>query len=285
MLRRLAVTTAVIAALVAVAGPKLVRRTLRPPLMPIPHTPDDLGLAAEDVWLRSPTGTRVHAWFMASQDRAPAVIVMHGWTANAGLMLPLAAPLRAAGFHTLFLDGRGHGLSEPDEFAGAAQFAEDIEAALDWLLEDPRVESVGVLGHSAGASAALLAASRRDEIAAVVAVSAVADPRLIRWGMIPPGTQHALMSYIARRTGYEVDELVPLNRMSHIAAPVLIVHGEQDRIVPVHHAHLLADAERRVELLLLPDADHTSLEKFAPSQPAVIGFLGRHLAARSPAGT
>ena len=276
-------TLAAAATLVVVAGPLLMRRTLRPPPMPIPHTPDDLGLPAEDVWLQSPTGTRVHAWFLASEEKAPTVIVMHGWTANAGLMLPLAAPLQAAGFHTLFLDGRGHGLSEPDEFTGAAQFAEDIEAALDWLLEDPRVEGVGVLGHSAGGSAALLAASRRGEIAAVVAVSAVADPRLIRWGWIPPGTQRALMSYMARRSGYEVDELIPINRMSDIEASVLIVHGEQDQIVPVHHAHLLADSDRRIELLLLPDADHTSLEKFAPAQPAVVGFFGRHLAARSPA--
>ena len=257
--------------------PRLASRTLRPPLLPIPATPGDLDLPFEQIWLQSPTGTRVHAWFIPAELTGPAVIVMHGWTANSGLMLPLAQPLRDAGFNVLFIDGRGHGYSEPDEFMGSLQFSEDIEAGLELLRADDRVTTLGILGHSAGGSAAILAASRQPDVQAVVAVAAVADPRLIRWGWLPQRTQEAFLQYVSRRTGYRTEEIIPTSRISHIRAPILLIHGELDEIVPIQHSRLLAEAATDADLLILPEGDHSSLEKFAPAGPRLIEFFRRHL--------
>lgn len=259
--------------------PRLATKKLKPPLLPVPATPDDLDLPHEQIWLRSPTGTRVHAWFIPSQQTGPAVVVMHGWTANSGWMLPMAGPLRTAGFHVLFIDGRGHGFSEPDEFTGALQFSEDIEAGLDWLRSDPRVTTLGVLGHSAGGSAAILAASRRRYVGAVVAAAAVADPRLIRWGWLPQGTQEAFMRYVSRRTGYRTEEMIPTERIPLIRAPILLIHGEADDMVPVRHSRLLGEAALDAELLILPEGDHSSIDKFAPAGPRVVEFFRQHLMA------
>jgi pimeloyl-ACP methyl ester carboxylesterase len=278
-LPRAVVVTGAIAGLMA-AAPKLLTRALRPEPRPMPHTPDKLGLPAEQITLESRTGTRLHAWFIPAEGRAPAVIVMHGWTANASLMLPLGVPLRRLGLHLLFLDGRGHGLSEPDELTGAPQFAEDIEAALDWLAQDPRVEAAAVLGHSAGATAAILAASRRPEVAAVVSVAAIADPRAIRWGRLPKALPPLLMRYLAWRTGYELSEIIPLERAAHVRAPMLLIHGDADEVVPVEHAHQLAERADRAELLVVPGAGHASLEAFESTGPAVGEFLSRHLLGR-----
>ena len=71
--------------------PEILKRTLAPPQRAQPHTPADLGLPEEEVTLTSAGGTELKAWFLPVGGKAPAVVVLHGWGANASLMLPLAS--------------------------------------------------------------------------------------------------------------------------------------------------------------------------------------------------
>jgi pimeloyl-ACP methyl ester carboxylesterase len=71
--------------------------------------------------------------------------------------------------------------------------------------------------------------------------------------------------------------LIPLNRIGDISAPILLVHGERDMVVGIHHFHRLAAARPDAETLLITDAGHTSMEGFAPAVTPVIGFLRRSL--------
>ena len=150
----------VLAAGMAKLAPEVLKRTMAPPQRPQPHTPRDLGLPEVEVELLSVTGTDLRGWLIPVGRPAPAVVVLHGWGANASLMLPLAAPLHAAGFHALFLDARNHGRSEHDDFSSMPRFAEDLEVALTWLAARDEVTRIGVIGHSVGAGAALLVGSR-----------------------------------------------------------------------------------------------------------------------------
>jgi 3-oxoadipate enol-lactonase len=69
--------------------------------------------------------------------------------------------------------------------------------------------------------------------------------------------------------GYSVEK-----RVAQIVAPTLIVHGAQDRIVPVKNAHLLAARIPNAKLVILPSAGHAcmidSAEEF---NRAVVEFL------------
>lgn len=58
------------------------------------------------------------------------------------------------------------------------RFAEDLEHGLDWLLQQPDVDPrrLFLSGHSVGAAAALLVASRREGLAGVVSIAAFANP-------------------------------------------------------------------------------------------------------------
>ena len=115
-------------------------------------------------------GRRLHAWWIPTVAGAPALVVMHGWGGNAEMMLPLAGPLHRAGYALLLVDARCHGRSDDDSLPRCHVSPEDIEAALDWLAGQPDVDParLGVIGHSVGAGAALLAASRRPTLRAVV---------------------------------------------------------------------------------------------------------------------
>jgi pimeloyl-ACP methyl ester carboxylesterase len=67
-----------------------------------------------------------------------------------------------------------------------------------------------------------------------------------------------------------------LERLSAIAAPTLVVAGEQDTVTPVYHARAVAERipSARLELLRGPGSSHAvGLERASEFVPLVLGFL------------
>jgi alpha-beta hydrolase superfamily lysophospholipase len=262
--------------------PEILKRTLAPPQREQPHTPADLGLPEEEVTLTSAGGTELRAWFLPVGGKAPTVVVLHGWGANASLMLPLAPHLHRAGFHALFLDARNHGRSEHDDFVSMPRFAEDLGVAIEWLRGRQDVSSIGVIGHSVGAGAAILAASRSDQINAVVSVAAFAHPgEAMAEGPpfvhFPAPVQRSLFRTMERTMGFRFDDIAPRERVGLIDAPVMLVHGEAYTTVTTRHFDDLVERAPEAETLLVEGADHASLEAFEPQIHRILGFLAQHL--------
>jgi pimeloyl-ACP methyl ester carboxylesterase len=235
------------------------------------------------VTLQSINGTDLHAWFIPVSGRAPAVIVMHGWGANASLMLPLAPHLHRAGMHALFLDARNHGRSEHDDFVSMPRFSEDLEVAIEWMHELEDIASIGVIGHSVGAGAALLVGSRRDDLAAVVSVSAFAHPGEIMsagppLNRMPIPMRQGLIRTMEKTIGARFDEIAPRATIGGVSAPLMLVHGEADDVVPVENMRELAALAPGARTLVVPGADHSSLDAFEPHVGAILAFLSEHLA-------
>lgn len=243
-------------------------------------TPGDLGLSAEQVWLESKSGTRLHGWFMPVAGSAPAVLVVHGWGGSASLMLPFAPELHRAGLHSFFLDVRNHGLSEPDRFVSMPRFADDLEMAFDWLSKRPEVTTVGVIGHSVGAGAAIFSASRGRAPDAVVSVAAPADPGdLMRELMVrlPRPLLGVALAVVQRIIGARFEDFAPRHRIPLVESPLLLVHGDADSVVPVASLYELAAAQPQAEVLVVMDGGHSDLERFTPHFGEITGFLSRHL--------
>jgi len=269
------------------AVPRVMKRTFAPPRRDATRTPGDLGLPEEQVWLDSVNGTRLHGWFISVEGAAPAVVVLHGWGGNAGLMLPLSPHLHRSGFHALFLDARNHGISEHDSFVSMPRFAEDLEVAAAWLRARRDVTSVGVIGHSVGAGAAILSASRGDQFEAVVSVSSFAHPgEMMREQMtsIPKPLLVLVLGVMQRIIGHRFDDFAPRNRIALVDAPVMLVHGDADPVVPIESLYELAAAHPGAELLVVPDGGHSDLTPFEPHMSEITDFLNRHLRNRSKKG-
>jgi 3-oxoadipate enol-lactonase len=99
----------------------------------------------------------------------PPVVLLHGLTCNASYWLrvvPLLDGLRA-----IALDFGGHGLSEHRDSYGYADYQRDLL----WLLDEVGLDRVAVAGHSLGGYVALLAATRSDRIASVLAIDVKSD--------------------------------------------------------------------------------------------------------------
>lgn len=259
---------------------RLIRASLAVPRVRETGVPDGLPWRA----LRIPTrrGKTLFGWFIPAGPAAPALAVVHGWGGNAEMMLPLAKPLHAAGYALLFFDARSHGRSDADSFASLPRFAEDLEQAVDWLQGQGEVDArrVGVVGHSVGAGAALLLASRRPDLAAVVSLAAFAHPAGImrRWLKLkgipywPLGAY--ILYYVQHVIGHRFDDIAPCRTIRAAHCPVLLAHGIEDQMVPVSEAHEIYANRRdgRVHLLLMPGS-HDEYGEIDRHIATVIDFL------------
>lgn len=262
------------------AAPRVLKVVFAPPQRDATQTPADLGLPEEQVWLNSVSGKRMHGWFIPVDGLAPAVVVLHGWGSNASLMLPLASHLPQAGFHALFLDARNHGLSEHDRFTSMPRFAEDLDVAVGWLRDQSKVTTVGVIAHSVGAGAAILSAARGDTLCAVVSVSAPAHPgNMMREQMnrMPKPVVALILAAIQRTIGSRFEAFAPRNRIGLVTAPVMLVHGSADQVVPIGNVYELSAAHPNAEVLVVPGGGHSDLEPFLHHAEEITDFLERHL--------
>lgn len=247
-------------------------------------SPADLGLPHEEVRIAAVDGKRLFAWWLPSADAtAPCVVLMHGWGGNAELMLPLAQPLHAAGLNVLLPDARNHGRSAAASYSSMPRFAEDVGAAVDWLrTRIPPPNAIVLLGHSVGAAAVLLEASRRRDIAAVISIAAFAHPewmmrrQLARLGL-PAPLVDGVLRYVEWVIGHRYDDIAPVNTIRRVGCPVLLVHGRADDTVPATDALAIRGdpGSGAVELLLIDGAGHNSVDMIEHHADRLLAFLRR----------
>lgn len=260
-----------------------VWRGFRAPRMAVTASPADFGLSFREVEVPTVNDKRLAGWLVPAADGAPLVVMMHGWGANAETLLPLAAALHGHGFAALLLDARSHGRSDGDSFSSMPRFAEDIEAALHWL--GPRHGKIVLLGHSVGGAAALLAASRRDDVAAVVSLSAFDHPeRVMRTYLSRAHVPFRpfgwlVCRYVEHIIGHRFDAIAPVSTVGHVRCPVLVGHGTDDTMVAADAAHAIATAAHgRAELALLAGTGHEGPADYAALAAILADFLDRALA-------
>lgn len=263
-----------------------------PPIL----APDALGLQYLDVAVPTVGGVALPGWFIpAGPDRAPGVVLVHGWESARDRALPFAQFLGAAGFHTLVFDVRGHGGNAAESRPlGVGEFADDAAAAARWLAARSEVTRIALLGHSMGGAGALLAAAAEPAVSAVVAVAAPADPvrltrQTFRLAELPiPGPVAWPLAWLATRAllrprGRTVASVSASEAVKRIAVPALLVHGDEDRVVPVSHLARLAAIRRAArpravtQTLVIHEGRHSWQYESVMFRSAVARFLAASL--------
>jgi pimeloyl-ACP methyl ester carboxylesterase len=197
-------------------------------------------------------------------------------------MLPLAVPFHTAGLNVLLLDARNHGRSDSASFSSLPRFAEDIGAAINWVKtrNAAPADRIALLGHSVGAGAALLEASRRNDISAVISISAFAHPewmmrRYLARLRIPRFVATWIIRYVELVIAHRYDDIAPMNTACQVTCPVLLVHGKADTTVPVTDAITIHDNcdGNCPELILMDAVGHSSVETVHEHVHDLLAFL------------
>jgi uncharacterized protein len=214
---------------------------------------------AEDVTFETPDGLRLAGWFVPAPpgDRVgrarPAVLVCNGNGGDRSMRAPLAAALARMGLAVLLFDYRGYGGNpgHPTEEGLAA----DARAALGYLAGRPEVDPERVIyfGESLGAAVALRLATERPP-AALVLRSPFAS-------LAEVGRRHYPVLPVSLLLRDRYDSAALAGRLD---APLLVVAGGRDQIVPASHSRRLFDAAPQPKrLVVLDGADHNDDELLA----------------------
>jgi fermentation-respiration switch protein FrsA (DUF1100 family) len=223
-------------------------------------TPETFGLAYEEVRFKTADGTVLFGWFLPAQGNAAGTIMfLHGNAENISTHVSAVAWLPPRGFNVLLVDYRGYGASAGrPSLAGAQQ---DIDAAMQMLLARSDVDTnrIVVYGQSLGGALAaynVAYSQYRGHVRALVIESAFSSYTGITREKLAATWLTWPFQWLASLT---VDETFsPLPAMKLISPiPLLVIHGDQDAIVPIRHGQRLYDsALDPKQLWVIPGAGH-----------------------------
>ena len=228
------------------------------------RTPSDIGVEYEDVSFSSLDGTQLHGWFLPASGPARATIVFfHGNAENISSHVGAVFWLPAQGYNVFVWDYRGFGKSEGKPDIRGVNC--DAQAALDYVASRNDVDPARLIlfGQSIGAAIALYsAATTKLPIRAVVAESAFTSyPAIMREKM-----SESLLTWPLQWLSVAVtSQYDPLKAIKAIHVHVLLIHGDRDNIIPIHHAReLYAVANQPRQLWIVKGGGHISA--FAPNR-------------------
>lgn len=255
-MRRAAAALAVMSALALAGCNSLIYPAPQRDGNPVPGDVRALTLVASD-------GVPVHALACAGPDAdAPVIVYFHGNGNVAGDGLPLARYVTQRGPSMLLVEYRGYGASVKAGTPSEDGLYADAEAALVHLAgEGVASERVVLWGYSLGSAVAAEMALRGHGTRLVLqapftSVVAVGEARF-PW---------APVSWLLS------DRFDTGSKAARIALPTLIVHGEDDEIVPFEMGKALAGEIPGATLLRVPGMNHAGGKQFRWVLDRVVAF-------------
>lgn len=273
----LAAGGAAVAGLGAVAGAHQISGPRRP-WPGYRFTPHEVGIAFEEVAFTAADGTRIAGWWLDQRNTAPpeldqpdnvpgngrTVIVCHGHRGSMADMLGIGPALWRAGNNVLLFDFRGNGDSGDGRQSLAHHEQLDLRAAIDWVVARRPGDRLAVMGFSMGAAVAAMVGPTDERVEALVLDSPFADMLDVvrttgrRWHL-PAFPLLAMVDRVTGwRHGYRFADVRPVDVIGRFAPrPLLLLHGDADRVIPLEHARRMLDAAGEPkQLVVFPGADH-----------------------------
>jgi fermentation-respiration switch protein FrsA (DUF1100 family) len=244
-------------------------------------TPDAIGLPYQDVYFPGEGGHMLHAWWLPAKGMAAGtVLFLHGNAENISTHIASVYWLPAQHYNVLLLDYRGYGRSQGEpSIAGAL---EDINSAMKHLLQraDVDPERIVVLGQSLGGALSIYYVAHspyRHNIKALIVESSFTSYRHIAreklalfwlsWPLQWPLSFTVDDSYSPL---YVVDQISPI--------PLLLIHGDKDKVAPLQHGQALFDAARQPkEFWLVSGGGHIEAFRRKVYQEKLVQYLQRVL--------
>jgi hypothetical protein len=243
----------------------LQRHLLYFPDVTRPELGDLAALGVREITLKTADGLSLLSWFLAPREGHPVIAYFHGNGGHIGYRAERLRWFARNGYGVLMAEYRGYG-GNPGTPSEAGLIA-DGAAALDFLgAEGTTPNRVVIYGESLGSGVAVPLAAGRNVASLILEApfTSVAEVAQHHYPFIPA-------SALVR------DRFDSLAKIGQVTAPILVLHGERDRVVPLRFGRALFDAAPEPkELWLAREAGHEDLVRYGALE-AVLDFLRRRV--------
>lgn len=218
---------------------------------PVRVEPAAAGLKqAVEEMVETPDGEKIILWHIAPEKQKPVILYFHG---NGGSLAGRAArfaALTADGLGLVALSYRGYGGStgRPSE----AGLMADAMAAYQFAAARYMPARIVVWGESLGTGVGV-ALAQKNPVAKIILeapFTSAADVAATVYPFVP-------VRYLMK------DQFRSDERIGNVKAPVLVLHGERDNVVPIRFGERLYEAIKSPKRFVrFPEGGHEGLEKF-----------------------
>jgi len=208
-------------------------------------------------------GLELTLWYLPPPVDGPVVIVFHGNAGTWADRAPLGTALAGLGSGVVLASYRGYGGNpgSPSEEG----LARDAQAAWDFVAQQWPNHQVVLFGESLGAAVAVELATNQVPAAVVLRspFTSLPDIARVHYPFLPAGV---LLQ----------DRFPSIDRIESVTAPLLVVAGSEDSIVPASQSLALYErANQPKQLVTIEGADHNDFDLAAG--PSLINAVERFL--------
>jgi uncharacterized protein len=219
------------------------------------------------------TGRQLTFFAAAPRNTMPVVVFFHGNNSDAALQTPLLSEFTALGFGAVSAEYPGYGGNQDRSTEASLLAAARLQVA--WAAERWPSSRMVLWGESlgTGVAVAMAAEGHGDGLILDAPYTSISGLAKLRFPWLP------------------VDLLLnsrfdSLSRMRNITVPVLVMHGGQDRVIPVTDGKLIAGAAPCLAAgVFVSEAWHTAYgtDPSHRAKRAVMAFLETVAAGHRPA--
>ena len=209
-------------------------------------------------------GKTVQCWKMGD---GPAILFVHGWNGRGIQFHHYFDRLTQAGYSAVIFDAPAHGESQGPTTNGF-EFAETVRALLN---PDNGLDIQGIIAHSLGAAAVIMALARQEYCPDAVLIAPPLNLRKILFDSfenagIPEIIYKTMISELEDNLGYDFKKDDPHLVVSNIQSEFLIVHDREDHTVPYEVSREVSEKSSNVTLHTTKGLGH----KLILNDPSVI---------------
>jgi len=232
-------------------------------------SPNNIGLNYEEVSLATRDSEILHGWYITATNPVGVVLFFHGNAGNISHRLDSIEIFQELDLDVLIIDYRGYGQSSGKTSERGTYI--DAQTAWDYLVNKRGVApgKIVIFGRSLGGAVASWLASRTKP-GAVILESCFTSGVDMGNRLYP-----FLPVRLITRLKYPVKEYV-----KHVSSPLLIIHSQQDEIIPFDMGQSIFAAAPEPKEMLVISGDHNGgfLLNRIQYLAAIGKFLDRHLA-------
>lgn len=205
----------------------------------------------QEVSFKARDGETIVAWWFPAENPRATLLFSHGNGGDITIRSDFANKLRNEGYSVFLYDYRGYGKSTGSPHEAGLYL--DSQAAYDYLHSELRVPAseIVLFGESLGAAVSIDLATRR-ECAGLVLLSPFTNIREMAWRTLPIPIGWVL------RSRYD-----SIAKIRELRAPLAIVHGTDDTLVPIEMGRKLFDVHSgKKSFFEVVGAGHNDLFEF-----------------------